>query len=107
MQIPLIHDVDVLVYGATSGAVTAALAAKEAGRTVLAVSDRSYFGEETAGALRLWPKGPSEDPLFRKAFPSDAPPTPLHVKRILEGELLGAGIPFLFTGRPVFALCDA
>jgi hypothetical protein len=106
MQIPLIYDVDVLVYGAVSGTVAAALSAREAGKSVLAVSDRPYFGEETAGALQLWPKVRSEDPLFRKVFPSDSPPTPLHIKSILERELLEADIPFLYTCRPVFALRD-
>ncbi|MGI6610562.1 MAG: FAD-dependent oxidoreductase [Limnochordia bacterium] len=109
LTVDMVHRTDVLVCGATSGAVAAALAAKKQGVSVMVVSDRSYFGEETAGAMRLWQHGRSDDPLYRGIFGEGGPvqpPTPGHVKRILDTALLRAEIPFLFESRPVFLLRD-
>lgn len=106
MQVPLLYAVDVLVFGAQSGAVAAALAAAESGKSVVAISDRPYFGEETAGAMQLWPATRSQDPLFVAAFgrDSETPPSPGKVKRVLESALLQHGVPFLYECRPVFLL---
>jgi hypothetical protein len=104
---PVIANVDVLVFGAGSSAVAAALEAKTRGATVFAVSDRTYFGEESAGALELWPeRGEEADPLFDAMFPPDAtsPSHPGFIKRALEQSLLKAKIPFLFLARPVALL---
>ncbi|MEX1017002.1 MAG: FAD-dependent oxidoreductase [Phycisphaeraceae bacterium] len=105
-RVPVIHEVDVLVLGAGSGAVAAALEARQTGASVLAVSDRSYFGDESAGALRLAHQRPCDDPLFAALLPADAPhpPSPRHVKHQLEQALLEAGVPFLFYARPVALL---
>ena len=46
LKVDIVHKTDVLVCGATSAAVAAALSAKERGVAVMAVSDRSYFGED-------------------------------------------------------------
>ena len=108
MEFPIIESTDVLVFGAQTAAVAAALTAKERGAAVVALSDRTYFGEETAGAMRLWPKHRSDDPLFSKVFgpgPSD-PPLPAKVKRELETALLAQNIPFYFDCRPVLLLTD-
>ncbi|HHW11332.1 MAG TPA: FAD-dependent oxidoreductase, partial [Firmicutes bacterium] len=107
LRLDLLYDVDVMIFGAPSGAVAAALAAKKAGATVLAVSDRSYFGEETAGAMRLWPRVCSDHPLFIAAFGTGAavgPPTPLRIKRVLDQALLEAEVPVLCDCRPAFLL---
>lgn len=110
LRLPVMGDFDVLVVGAASGAVAAALEAHAAGRSVLAVSDRTYFGEETAGAMQLWPEERVADPLFDAVFRPEhdaAPPGPGYAKRQLEGALLEAGIPFLFECRPVSLLENA
>ncbi len=106
MHIPVLHEVDIFIAGAGSGAVAAALAARRAGRRVAVASDLTYFGEECAGALRVQPSRSSEHALFRKLFPSEpaAPRTPLQLKHVLETELLDAGIPFLYGVRPVALL---
>ena len=52
-RIPLVKETDVLVVGGSSGAVTAALAAKAAGADVYLVAPRPYLGEDIAGTLRL------------------------------------------------------
>lgn len=85
---PVWRDADVLVVGASSRAVEAALALHRKGRRVLAVSDLSYFGEETAGTLSCLPLDPAA------------------VKRSLEEALLRAGVPFLYLVRPVSLLRD-
>jgi len=109
LKVDIVHKTDVLVCGATSAAVAAALSAKERGVAVMAVSDRSYFGEETAGALRLWQEESSEHELFRRVCDPGEPwmiPNPGRVKRVFDEALLEADIPFYFEARPVFLLQD-
>ena len=107
-RVPVIHDVDVLVIGAGSGAVAAAVEARRAGATAAAVSDRSYFGDESAAALRLHQQGGCDDPLYGAiwATGTSQPPSPAAVKHRLETALLEAGVPFLFYARPVAVLRD-
>jgi hypothetical protein len=103
--LPVIHDIDVLVVGASAGAVAAALTARQLGRRALVVSELSYLGEESAGALALQPAGLERtDPLVRAIFPDDAPALPGAVKATLERALLDAGVPYLFLARPVAVL---
>ena len=52
-RIPLVKETDVLVVGGSSGAISAALAAKAAGADVYLVAPRPYLGEDIAGTLRL------------------------------------------------------
>lgn len=87
-QIPVWQEVDVMVVGASSRAVAAALELRRQGRRVLVVSDLSYFGEDSAGTL------------------SCAPDYPAAVKRRLELSLLEAQVPFLYLVRPVSLLRD-
>lgn len=103
VRIPILHAVDVAVIGASSAAVAAALEARKSGKRVLAASDLSYFGEECAGALRLWPGVESRDPLFGAMYPPERTHGvyPAHLKRTLEHQLLEAEIPFFFNVRPV------
>jgi hypothetical protein len=61
-QIPVLYDVDVLVVGGTSGAVTAAVAAAENGATVFLAAPRPYLGEDICGTYRLWLE-PDEEPM--------------------------------------------
>ncbi len=103
-RIPVVLTIDVLVVGAGSSAAAASLAAKERGASVMAISDRSYFGEESAGALELWPEDrPTDDSLFTSMFPDGdgAPATAGGIKRALETAMLRAQIPFWFLTRPV------
>jgi len=109
LQIPVIHSVDVVVFGARSGAVAAALTARKAGCSVVAVSDRTYFGEETAGTLQIVPPGGAQDKLVSAAFAQVADGgwvAPGRIKHTLESALYDAGIPFLYTCRPVFLIRD-
>ncbi|OHB64905.1 MAG: hypothetical protein A2Y76_12805 [Planctomycetes bacterium RBG_13_60_9] len=61
-QIPILYDVDVVVVGGTSGAVTAAVAAAEAGAKVFLAAPRPYLGDDICGTYRLWLE-PDEEPM--------------------------------------------
>ena len=63
-EIPVIHEVDVVVVGGTAGAVAAAEAAARAGASVFLAARRSYLGDDVAGTLALWDAG-GEDPQGR------------------------------------------
>lgn len=106
--VPLMLDVDVLVVGAGSGAVAAAMEARRAGASVSAVSDRSFFGDESAGTLALHHLMPSDDPCFRLWFGDglEQPLRPGVVKHRLEKSLLDAGVRFFYYARPVSMLVD-
>ena len=69
-QVPLLHEVDVVVVGGSSGAVTAAVAAAENGASVFLAAPRSYLGEDICGTYRLWlePNEQPESPLARAMF---------------------------------------
>ncbi|MBN2129708.1 MAG: FAD-dependent oxidoreductase, partial [Sedimentisphaerales bacterium] len=60
-EIPVLYDVDVVVVGGTSGAVTAAVAAAQEGASVFLAAPRTYLGEDICGTYRLW-LDPEEEP---------------------------------------------
>ncbi|MGN0846687.1 MAG: FAD-dependent oxidoreductase, partial [Kiritimatiellia bacterium] len=69
-EVPVVRETDVVVVGGSSAAVSAALAAKEAGADVFLIAPRPYLGEDVAGTLRI-ARDPSDDarsPLFREFF---------------------------------------
>ncbi len=53
-EIPVAYDVDVVIVGGTSGAITAAVEAADNGASVFLAAPRPYLGEDIAGTLRLW-----------------------------------------------------
>lgn len=110
--IPILHSVDVLVYGSTSAAVAATISAHKNGATVVVISDRSSFGSESAGTLALLEEGQHTVRLaafFQKngiAIPriGDEAWMPGRFKHELEKLLLQREIPFLFHARPISLL---
>ncbi len=108
LEIPVVSAVDVVVLGSCSGAVAAALEIKRAGRSVYVVSDRPYFGSESAGTYEYAEVEVGGDPLLREIAGYDAglPLNPARIKGALDRALLGAGIPFCFLSRPVGLLRD-
>ena len=115
-EVPLIADVDVLIVGGTSGAVATAAEAAKGGASVFLVAPMPYLGEDICGTLRLWKENDYPSiPLAKRIFAGDTPPVPLHVKTVLEDELLLQNISFLYcsycvdllhdhTGKPAGAL---
>ncbi|MBN1510208.1 MAG: FAD-dependent oxidoreductase [Sedimentisphaerales bacterium] len=72
-QIPVLHDIDVVVVGGASGAVAAAVAAAENGAKVFLAAPRPYLGEDLCGTYRLWLE-PDEEPTSPLAMAMFAEP---------------------------------
>jgi flavin-dependent dehydrogenase len=53
-DIPVVHDVDVLIVGGTTGAVSAAVSAAGQGASVFLAAPRAYLGEDMCATSRLW-----------------------------------------------------
>jgi hypothetical protein len=107
LSLPVLDDVDVLVMGAQTSAAAAALAAARAGRKVLAVSDRSYFGEDLAGAYELWPAAEIAPALRAMLGIPPQTPSAAWLKHALDTVLLDANASLLFHVRPVAVLRTA
>ena len=94
---PVWKDVDVVVIGSATGGIAAALAAAEAGARVMVVTEYPYMGEDICAAFRYWPaERVSASPLFSRVFPGGTAPYPLHVKTVLENELIAHGVEFVY-----------
>jgi len=76
-QIPVAYDVDVVIVGGSTGAVSAAVAAAQAGAKVFLAAPRPYLGEDVCGTLRLWlEEGETPaSPLAQKLFAAEADPS--------------------------------
>ena len=114
--IPLAYDVDVLVVGGTTGAVSAAVGAAESGASVFLAAPRPYLGDDMVATFRLFAdrsfgdgEVPLDTPLARKIFGDAASSMlrPMHVKKVLDDALLEAGVPFLYGCFPTDVLRDA
>ncbi len=83
-QIPVAYDVDVVVVGGSTGAVTAAVAAAEQGARVFLAAPRPYLGEDVCGTYRLWLE-PGEEPgteLAKALF--EEPPALTSIRELLD-----------------------
>lgn len=111
LKVPVLSEVDLVVLGGTSGAVSAALAARQAGARVFCVTPYTYLGEDICAHLAYWPQErPAETAtlagkLFASLFPEDkAAPSPLSIKHQLDIALLGAEVDVRFLSFPVATL---
>jgi len=97
-SLAVVYDVDVAVLGGSSGAVAAASEAARRGARVFLAAPRPYLGDDLCATLRLWlePGEQAGAPLVKKMFAEGNPARPMHVKRILDQELINAGVEFLF-----------
>jgi hypothetical protein len=107
-RIPVIADVDLLVVGGSSRGVAAASAAARAGCKVYLAAPLPYLGDDICGSFLYEQAGgeQAQTELARKVFPSKTRPTPLHVKTILEDELINNGIDFLYSSYATNAVVD-
>lgn len=87
-EIPVIHDVDIVVTGGTLGAVSAAVEAARTGARVFLATPYPYLGEDVCATYRLWLED-GEQP--RTAFERRlfAPPKPTIQ--------LGQSLPFSYV----------
>ncbi len=108
-HIPVACEVDVVVLGGSTRAVSAAVAAAEAGARVFLVAPRPYLGDDLAGTLRLTLEADQtlDDPLAEHIFADKRSASPLTVKRVLDQALVTKGVEFLFGCFPTDVLLDA
>ncbi len=111
---PVLHDVDVLVIGGSSGAVAAAAGARQAGCTVFCATMFPYFGEDICSHAHYWFDWErlSDNPLGSRVGDGLAPhsqsaPQPMQIKYALERTVLDAQIPFLYKCSPLCLLRGA
>jgi hypothetical protein len=97
--IPVAARADVVVVGASSGAVAAAVSAAQHGAKVFLIAPRPYLGEDLAGTLRLWlADGETvKGALAEAIFGQETFATPGKVKKALCDALAAANVEFLFS----------
>lgn len=107
-KIPVIYDVDVLVVGGTSGGVAAAVEAARQGAKVCLITGDTYLGTDICGTYNLWQhQNKHQSALANKIWcKQDAPPNPLHVKTVLDQNLIENDIPFLLSTNASNILFD-
>ncbi|WP_106830763.1 FAD-dependent oxidoreductase [Parabacteroides pacaensis] len=127
--IPLLEETDIIVVGGSSGAIAAAVAAKRSGSNVFLIASLPYLGDDICGSFMYQIDKRNEQPqtaLARKIFLQEndpreiypklpesqllysqqKAPTPLHVKSVLENELIDNDIPFLYSSYVTNVLKD-
>jgi len=108
-RVPIAYNVDVVIVGGSTGAVSAAVAAAGKGARVFLAAPRPYLGEDVCAPMRLWLEAgerPST-PLAKALFEAASPATPMHVKKTLDQTLLDAKVEFLFSSYATDVLRDA
>lgn len=75
-DIPVAYNVDVVVVGGSTGAVSSAIAAAEAGAKVFLAAPHPYLGDDMTATLRLWLENGEEptSPLAQKVFTDTVQP---------------------------------
>lgn len=98
-NIPVAYQVDVVVVGGGTGAVSAAVAAAKNGARVFLAAPRPYLGEDMAGTLRLWLEDGErpESPLAQKIFAATTPepenaPDPNRLAFTYKADVASAGV---------------
>lgn len=107
-KIPVITEVDLIVAGGSSRAIAAAVAAAKTGSRVYLIGYMPYLGEDICGS-HLYERKAEEKPqtaLARKLFPGETFPTPLHIKKTLEDELIDNNVQFLYSSYVTNVLTD-
>jgi hypothetical protein len=107
-RIPIAYDVDVVIIGGTSAAVAAAVSARIQGASVFLAAPGPYLGEDICGTYRLWsrPEVAGSTELGRKLF-GNGLPTPMHIKKTLDTELIDNHIDFLYSSYVTDIISDS
>lgn len=112
-EIPVIAEVDVLIAGATLGGISAAISASGSGMSAFVTGYLPYFGEDICGTYKYLfnktdfkdfghydvtydPLNRSGESLARKLFEGERAVSPMHIKTVLEKELIEHGVDFLY-----------
>lgn len=107
-EIPLIADVDLVIVGGSSRAVAAAATAARTGCSVYLVASMPYPGDDICGSFLIDRKEDEklQTSLSRRIFLEKEPPLPLHVKTMLENELIDHQVDFLYSSYVTNVLTD-
>jgi hypothetical protein len=108
-KIPLLAEVDLVVAGGGSRAVAAAARAAKMGCKVFLIAGMPYLGDDICGSFLYESLGREayQSVLSRKIFTGGADfPAPLHVKTVLEDELIDNGVDFLYSSYVTNVLAD-
>jgi hypothetical protein len=112
-EIPVIAEVDVLIAGATLGGISAAITVSGSGMSAFMVGYLPYCGEDICGTYKylfdrpafagighiyvaLDPLNGNAGNLAGKLFEGGRTVSPMHIKTVLEKELIDHGIDFLY-----------
>jgi len=96
--LPVIYDVDILYIGGSTAAIASAIAASNEGVKTCIISPEPYLGEDICGTLRFWDiNKETQHPFTKKLLLNGELPSPLHIKKVLDGVLVDNDIPFLFS----------
>ncbi|MFO7922990.1 MAG: FAD-dependent oxidoreductase, partial [Bacteroidales bacterium] len=98
-SIPVIAEVDVLVAGGSTGGISSAVSASMSGASVFLIGSLPYMGEDICGTYNyLFERQENpESELGKKIFASGGNLFPMYVKTLLEKELIGNNIDFLYS----------
>ena len=97
-DVPVAYEVDVVVVGGGTGAVSAALAAAEAGAKVFLAAPHPYLGDDMTATLRLWleegeePKTPLAKRLFSDELRTRFGPDPNRLDFTYQADVPSAAI---------------
>jgi len=106
-KIPVAYDVDVVVIGGSLAAVAAAVKASQSGARVFLAALEPYLGEDVCGTFRLWTDhAASTSTELGKNIFGNGLPTPMHIKRTLDNELINNNVSFLYSSYVTDILND-
>jgi hypothetical protein len=106
-KIPVAYDVDVIIVGGTLAAVAAATAAARKGASVFLAAPEPYLGEDICGTYRFWAgQKATKTELGEKIFGAGLP-TPMHVKKTLDNELIDNKVSFLYSSYVTDLISDS
>ena len=107
-RIPLLADVDIVVVGGSSRAVAAAAAAAANGSKVFLAAGLPYLGDDICGSMLydLSEEESLQSGLAKKLFEGKEYPTPSHIKKTLQDELIDNGADFLLSSYVTDVLKD-
>ena len=93
-RLPVAYDVDVVVVGGSTGAVSAAVAAARDGARVFLAAPRLHLGDDVVSTLRLWlePGETPATPLARAVFASVPDGLRDSLPFVYEADLPSAGV---------------
>ncbi|MBW8333575.1 MAG: FAD-dependent oxidoreductase [Prolixibacteraceae bacterium] len=94
-EIPVAYKVDIVIVGGSSAGVAAAVTAAKNGASVFLAAQEPYLGEDLCGTYRFF-NGSTYSELGLKLF-GNGQPTPMHIKRTLDQELISNKIGFLYS----------